>query len=226
MKGQDMPPLPKLLVFASGSAEGGGSGFENLVRAVHAGVLKARIVGVVSNHLNGGVREKADRLFVPFFHFPKPWTPEKYQEIAQASRADFFALSGWLKLVSGLDPETAFNSQTVFNIHPGPLPAFGGPGLYGHHVHEAVHAAYQRGELTHSAVSMHFVTDEYDKGPIFFSGPVEIRPEDTPETLGFRVNAAEHKWQPYITNLVVNGEIAWDGVNPASLVKPAEYQLN
>lgn len=153
----------KILVFASGSAEGGGSGFEKLVLASRGGSLDADIVGVVSNHANGGVRSRADKPDVPFLHFAKPWTGEAYQKFASESGADFFALSGWLKLVAGLDPITRFNSQTVFNIHPGPLPNFGGPGLYGHHVHEAVMAAFRRGEITHSAVSMHFVTGEYDR---------------------------------------------------------------
>jgi len=117
---------PKLLVFASGSAEGGGSGFENLVASSRKGVLLAEIIGVVSNYMDGGVRARADKLAIPFYHFPKPWDAEAYQRITRASRANFFALSGWLKLVVGLDPNTNFNSRTVSNIHPGPLPKFGG----------------------------------------------------------------------------------------------------
>ncbi len=208
---------PKILVFASGSAEGGGSGFEKLVLASRGGPLDADITGVVSNHTNGGVHSRADRLGINFIHFPKPWTDEAYQKIAQASGADFFALSGWIKLVSGLDPATRFNSKTVFNIHPGPLPDFGGSGLYGHHVHEAVIAAFKRGEIIHSEVSMHFVTEGYDRGPVFFRTFVKINDDDTPETLGARVNEKEHLHQAWITNLVVNGRITWDGVNPDSL---------
>ena len=100
---------PKILIFASGSAEGGGSGFENLVLSSKDGLLDADIVAVVSNHANGGVRARADNLGVPFLHFPKPWTGESYQRLAAESGADFFALSGWLKLVTGLDPVTRFN---------------------------------------------------------------------------------------------------------------------
>lgn len=200
---------PKLLIFASGSKDGGGSGFENLVKAMHSGILDADIIGVVSNHENGGVREKADHLNIPFIHFIAPYIAESYQEITKG--ADFVALSGWLKLVSGLDP------RTTFNIHPGPLPQFGGKGMHGHHVHEAVIEAYRRGELTHSAVSMHFVTENYDEGPVFLSIPIEIRQDDTPETLGLRVNLAEHKYQPIATNAVLHGWIKWDGSDPSSL---------
>ena len=196
---------PKLLVFASGTAEGGGSGFQELAENARAGVLRAEIVGVVSNHEYGGVRQKADALDIPFIYFPSPWTAEGYQKIVRESGAEWIALSGWIKMVAGLDP------RRTFNIHPGPLPEFGGPGLYGHKVHEAVLEAYRAGKIKNSAVSMHFVTDKYDKGPVFFEYPVPIEPDDTPDTLAARVNQAEHEWQSRITDLVVNGEISWDG---------------
>jgi len=214
-----METKPKLIIFASGTKTGGGSGFENLVLAERRGDLKATIVAVVSNHENGGVRERADRLKIPFIYFPGPFTAAAYQEIIKKTGAEYIALSGWLKLVLGLDP------RKTFNIHPGPLPRFGGPGMYGHHVHEAVLAAYRRGEIKSSAVTMHFVTEKYDEGPIFFRYSVPIEPSDTAETLGKRVNEFEHKFQPIITNLVVNGEISWDGVNPDSLKFPAGYQF-
>lgn len=208
---------PKLLVFASGTEEGGGSGFKKLVEASRTGVLDAEIIGVVSNHERGGVWEKASGLDIPFIHFRSPWNGEGYQRIAKETGANFFALSGWLKLISGLDPRTNFNSKTVFNIHPGPLPEFGGPGLYGHHVHKAVIEAFRRKEISHSAVSMHFVTEKYDRGPIFFQMKVKIRENDTPETLAERVNRCEHLYQAEVTNLVVNGFISWDGANHRSV---------
>lgn len=208
---------PKILVFASGTAEDGGTGFKKLVEASRNGILDAQIIGVVSNHERGGVWEKASELNIPFIHFVGKWTAAGYQHIAKEWKADFFALSGWLKLVSGLDPRTNFNSKTVFNIHPGPLPEFGGPGLYGHHVHEAVMRAFREDKVTHSAVSMHFVTGEYDRGPVFFQAPVKIEANDTPETLARRVNRCEHLHQAEITNLVVNGFIRWDGISHQSV---------
>lgn len=210
--------MKKILVFADGTPEGGGSGFENLVNATKSGVLNAEIVGVVSNHAGGGVYKRAKKLGIPFIHFPKNGGAEDYQRIAEESGADFFALSGRLKKVIGLDSNTIFNSRTVFNIHPGTLPEFGGKGMYGHHVHEAVIEAFRQGKITHSAVTMHFVTEEYDRGPIFCSEEVEIFENDTADTLGQRVNELEHKIQPVFTNLVVNGMIYWDGIDPASLV--------
>ncbi|MCL5093589.1 MAG: hypothetical protein M1355_00415 [Patescibacteria group bacterium] len=211
--------MEKLIVFASGSETGGGSGFQELAENARTGVLKAKIAAVVSNHENGGVRQKADKLGVKFIYFPEPYKPENYQKIVQDSGANWISLSGWLKLATGLDP------KRTINIHPGPLPEFGGPGMYGHHVHEAVIKAKKEGKLENSAVSMHFVTEEYDKGPVFFRYPVLIRDEDTADSIDERVNKIEHGWQSFITNLVVNGEISWDGKDPDSLKVPDWYSF-
>lgn len=208
--------LPQLLIFASGSKEGGGSGFANLVAAQQKGILKADIVGVVSNHEFGGVREHATRLGVPFYYFPLPREAEDYKALVEKTGADFVALSGWLKLYKQPD------SKKTFNIHPSILPWT--KGTYGHFAHEAALEAYKRGDITHSAVTMHFVDEEYDKGPIFFEVPVAILPDDTADTLAKRVNTAEHFYQPMVTDAVVNGRIHWDGVDPASLFVPDEFK--
>jgi len=210
---------PKLLVFASGTKTGGGSGFGNLVNHARSGVLSADIVGVVSNHEHGGVRERAEKLGVPFIHFGAPWDREGYARIARDTGAEFFALSGWIKLVTGLPPE-----RTI-NIHPGPLPQFGGQGMYGHHVHEAVMAAFWRGEITHTAVCMHFVTEEYDRGPTIFRLKIPILKDDTSVSLAVRVNAHEHDWQPIITDLVVNRKIIWHRGVTQFLTLPPGYTI-
>lgn len=203
--------MKNLLIFASGSATGGGSGFEQLVIRNVTGELKCRIVGVVSNHENGGVKEKAQKSGVPFYYFNGPFTAENYQHFVQNTKADFVALSGWIKPARGLDP------RTTFNIHPGPLPKFGGKGMYGHHVHEAVLAAFRSGKIQYSAVTMHFVTEEYDKGPICMEVKIPIYHADTVETLAARVNQAEHEWQWVCTNKIIKGEISWNGVDPFSV---------
>lgn len=203
---------PRILVFASGTATGGGSGFQELVELSRTDppVLDATIVGVVSNHMNGGVRRRADELGIHFWHFAGPYDALSYQEVWKHFGAEWAMLSGWLHPVHGL------RADKTVNIHPGPLPDFGGRGMYGHHVHEAVMAAYGRGEITQSAVTMHFVTehgeDPYDKGPIFFEFPVPIRPEDTPDTLASRVNEKERAWQAFMLNLVVHGRIILRGM--------------
>jgi folate-dependent phosphoribosylglycinamide formyltransferase PurN len=78
-------------------------------------------------------------------------------------------------------------------------------------------AAYQRGEVTHSGITMHFATERYDDpNAVFFRRIVPIQPDDTPVTLQARVNRLEHTWQAIITDLVVHGDISWDGT-PGSI---------
>jgi len=198
-----MKKTPRILVFASGTKTGGGSGFETLVKATQTKppVLDAQVCGVVTNHPEGGVWQKAQALGIPAEYWPGPYLAQGYQELVKKFQTDYVMLSGWLKLVAGLDP-----ARTI-NIHPGPLPRFGGENLYGRHVHEAVIAAYRRGEITHSAVAMHFVDEKYDRGPIFFERPVPIEPRDTTETLAEKVNRVEHEWQPRVLNYVVQGQV-------------------
>ena len=213
-------PNRSLLIFASGGKEGGGSGFEKLVEAARAGKLRADIAGVVSQYEHGGVFERAGRLGIRFGHFRPPLTAERYREIVEElGNPEFVALSGWTRLVKGLDP------RTTINIHPGPLPSFGGHRLHGDYVHEQVLDAFRDGRITHSAVSMHFVTEprderDYDTGPVFFRVPVHILPDDTVATLKARVNACEHLFQWEVTDQVLAGSISWDGKDPSSLRTP------
>jgi phosphoribosylglycinamide formyltransferase 1 len=192
-----------IIVFASGTKKGGGSGFQEMVEysRTNPPVLDALIVGVVSNYRFGGVSRKAESLGIPFEFWDSPNHPDAYRYFVEEYHADFVMLSGWLKKVSGLK-----TSRTV-NIHPGPLPQFGGEGMWGHHVHEAVMAAYHRKEIFQSAMTMHFVDEIYDHGPIICRKNVLIRPYDTAETLAQRVNEMERTWQSWVLNLVVHGHI-------------------
>ena len=190
-----------------------------VVENMKTGILDAEIVAVVSNYENGGVREIADEYKIKFIHFNGPYTAEEYQRIIKETGAEWISLSGWLKLVLGLDP------RKTINIHPGRLPQFGGTGLYGHFVHEATVDAYKKGEVKYSAVTMHFATEIYDDGPVFFEYLIWIREDDTAETLAKRVNKIEHGWQSYITNLVIHKKIRWDGKNRDALVVPEGYNF-
>ena len=196
-------PHSNILVFASGTKTGGGSGFETMVRAARTRppILDAWICAVITNHFEGGVWHKAKALGIHPEYWAGPYRAEGYQNFVKYFNADYVMLSGWLKLVAGLDP------VRTINIHPGPLPRFGGPNLYGRQVHEAVMAAYHRGEITHTAVTMHFVDAIYDHGPIICALPLPIEPSDTPETLAGKVNRAEHAWQPRVLNYVVHGQV-------------------
>lgn len=214
---------PKIIIFASGTATGGGSGFENLATNPD---LDADIVAVVSNHRDGGVRERAERLGIPFVYMPPPYDAEHYKKIVADSGAAWVALSGWLKHVQGLDPARTFNIHpALLSFDHGPFDGlrtsrFGGQGMYGNKLHEAVKEALDAGEITESGFSMHFVTDTMDGGPVFFEHRVPLQKGMTADKIAAAVNKAEHEWQPKITNMVVHGEIRWDGKDPASLIAP------
>lgn len=158
------------------------------------------------------------QLGIPFIYFSAPYDAEHYQKIVADSGAEWVALSGWLKHVSGLDP------AKTFNIHPALLSQFegrfGGKGMYGNHIHEAVKKALDAGEITESGFTMHFVTEEHDRGPAFFEQRVHLKQGMTADEIQTAVQAAEHEWQPKITNMVVHGQISWDGKDPRSLVAP------
>lgn len=210
---------PKIVVFASGTKEGGGSGFENVVKSPE---LDADILAVVSSNEHGGVRERAERLKVPFVYMPAPYDTASYRKVVRESGAEWVALSGWFKFVQGLD------AAKTFNIHPALLSQFdgrfGGKAMFGHTLHEQVLAAFRRGEIAESGCTMHFVTDEYDRGPAFFEYRIPLSKGMMPDDIAHAVNVEEHRWQPKITNMVVHGEISWDGKDPASLVFPKSYE--
>lgn len=212
-----MEAKPKLVIFASGTATAGGDGFANIVTQARSGFVWADIVCVISNHENGGVRRRAEQLEVPFLYFGKPWTAERYAAIRTHYPYDFCLLYGWRKRAVGLDP------KTTVNIHPAPLPQFGGKGMYGMAVHQAVWRIRETQGLRNSAVTMHFVTEEYDAGPIFFSAPISLAGAKNAEAVATRVRALEHSLCPSIVNMVVQRRISWDGEHPESLLVPEGF---
>ena len=215
----------RILVFASGTKNGGGSGLANLhEQARITPGLNYEVVGVASNFEHGGVRRHAEARQVTFRHFSSGvWSGEEYQRLVQEFQPDLVALSGWLKPVRGL------SAGRVINIHPGPLtrkemgkPLYGGKDMHG----DAIHAAVLKNKEKFTAVTMHFVPSfdgrGYDCGPVFFEKRIPILPDDTIDTLRKRVNAVEHEWQPYLTSLVAHNHIWYDedlagkvGSNPA-----------
>lgn len=209
----------RIMVFASGTSTGGGSGFRNLVEASRVGPLaNAEVVGVMSQHAyGGGVMAAALELGVPFFYWYPFFAAREYSDRMWFAQAEWAVLSGFTKRVSGLDP------MKTINVHPAPLPTFGGQGRWGLAAHRTVLAAFERGEITRTEVCVHFVTEQYDDGPVIFRCPIALRKGETPQQLQRRVKAVEHAWLPYVTDLVLRGKIRWDGSNPLSLRVPKWY---
>ena len=171
--------IPRLAVLLSGS----GSTLQNLIDRIADGRLSASIVGVASSRADAIGVERARRAGIPVvverktvFDTLRAWNP------------DFVVLAGWLHLLRIPDDFT----HKVVNVHPSLLPAFGGRGMYGRHVHEAVLASGARV----SGCTVHFADDTYDTGPILHQAVVPVLDADTPELLAERVQAAEREAYP------------------------------
>ena len=128
----------------------------------------------------------------------------KLLRVLQEREIDYIALAGYLQLLPG-SVVKAYHNRIV-NIHPAPLPKYGGKGMYGHHVHEAVVAAGD----TVSGPTVHLVDEIYDHGKILEHSPVEVLPDDTPETLAARVLIQEHKLYPRVLQKLIKGEYSLD----------------
>jgi phosphoribosylglycinamide formyltransferase-1 len=191
-------------------ASGGGTNLQALLDVFGAAGRpdpSARIALVVSDRPGIGALERAARAEVPSAVLP----PKDYAgadafvtallDVLRAHRIDIIALAGYLKLV----PERVVQAYRgrIVNIHPGPLPTFGGPGMYGHHVHEAV----LRSGIQVSGPTVHFVDERYDTGPIIAQWPVPVFSDDTPDTLAARVLKYEHRLYPAVVGALARGEV-------------------
>lgn len=170
-------------------ASGRGSNVAALHDAIVRGDLHADLGLVVSNNSRAHVLAYAEAHGIPCAHVSGSTHADEGAALLEAlgrARTDVLVLAGYMKK---LDPRVvaAYEDRAV-NIHPGPLPDFGGRGMYGPHVHAAVLAA---GE-TQTGPTVHRVTAEYDEGATLGFRPVAVEPGDTPESLAARVLAAEH----------------------------------
>ena len=152
----------------------------------------AEIVLVISNRPSAGGLERARERGVPAVVLGHPDDEVEWIALLERHQVQLIVLAGYLKLVPGAVIQRW--QGRILNVHPGPLPAFGGRGMYGLRVHEAVLASGQ----TESAATVHIVDEEYDRGPVLASAPVPVLPGDTPETLAARVLKAEHRLLPAV----------------------------
>lgn len=186
--------MTTIAVFASGR----GSNFMNLYQAIQEGQLSATIGLVVSNNPGAPVVQTARSWNIPVRVLsPTRYTdPQQYEADLLHTLAEFhiewIALAGYMKKI----PASVIRQfpNRIVNIHPALLPAFGGKGMYGMHVHEAV---FQSGAQV-TGVTIHFVNEEYDQGAIIFQEPVVIRECRSPEEIAEKVLAVEHRVYPRV----------------------------
>jgi formyltetrahydrofolate-dependent phosphoribosylglycinamide formyltransferase len=151
------------------------------------GDAPARIVLVVSNNPEALALERARAANVPTALLDRPSDGENLTAVLHEHEAELVVLAGYMKLVPTATVEAFW--ERMINLHPALLPAFGGKGMYGMHVHRAV---LESGAAL-SGASVHLVTHEYDRGPVVAQWPVPVVPGDTPESLAARIHVVEHR---------------------------------
>ena len=197
----------RLAVFASGD----GTNFQAILDAVESGTLPITVALCLSNTPKAGALARAERHGIPTavldprdFETEAPYV-EALMRVLDEHRVNFIALAGYMRKIPAA--VVAAFRRRMLNIHPALLPAFGGKGLYGRRVHEAVLADGAR----RSGATVHLVDEEYDTGPIVLQEPVPVLPDDTPETLAGRVLQIEHRLYPQALRLFAEGRIVVQG---------------
>jgi phosphoribosylglycinamide formyltransferase 1 len=175
----------KLAVCVSGR----GSNLVALLEAL-SGSEEARVVLVLSNRPDAPALDRAREWGVPAEALRSYRDGSEWLERLRRHQVELVVLAGYLKLVPA-EVIQAYRGR-ILNIHPALLPAFGGPGMYGPHVHQAVLAS----GASQSGATVHLVDEEYDRGAILAQGRVPVLPGDTPESLAARVLTVEHRLLP------------------------------
>lgn len=187
---------------------GGGTTLQNLLDRIAAGTLPATVCGVVSSRADAFGVVRAERAGVPVKVIPRAkhagaGFAGQVWDAARAFDPQLVCLAGWLHLL----PIPDDFRHRVLNIHPALLPAFGGKGMYGRHVHEAVIAYGAKV----SGCTVHFADDTYDTGPILTQRCVPVAEDDTPDALAARVFEAECEAYPKAIQLIAEGRVRVEG---------------
>jgi phosphoribosylglycinamide formyltransferase-1 len=183
-----------IAVFASGT----GTNADNLIRYFKE-TQTANISLIVCNNPNAGVLKVSDRNHIPYMLIEKEkfFRGDGYVAELKNAQIDFIVLAGFLWKL----PSTLINAyrNKIVNIHPALLPKFGGKGMYGNFVHEAVLSAKEK----ESGITIHFVDEFYDNGKTIFQTTCPVYENDTTETLSKRIHELEYKYFPKVIEEVI-----------------------
>ena len=178
-------------------ASGSGSNAENIIRHFQNS-KEIEFPLIISNKANAYVHERAKNLGVVSYTFEKnDFENGKVLDLLKEYQIDFIVLAGFLLKIS--DNLLKAYPDKIINIHPALLPKFGGKGMYGSYVHEAVVAAKEK----ESGITIHYVNENYDEGKIIFQAKCEVFPEDTADDVAEKVHALEYKFFPTVIESIL-----------------------
>ena len=181
--------MKKIAIFASGS----GTNAENIIRYFSRSET-VKVAVVLSNNPNAGVHARVNALGVPSFTFRREEFAlgETVLNKLAAYEVELIVLAGFMNKIT--EPLLVAYPNWIVNIHPALLPKFGGKGMYGMHVHEAVVAAGER----ETGITIHYINEQYDEGAILFQAKCPLLPTDTPEEVAAKVHALEYQYYPQV----------------------------
>ncbi|MCB0761048.1 MAG: phosphoribosylglycinamide formyltransferase [Flavobacteriales bacterium] len=182
-------------------ASGGGSNAEKILAHFQQHDC-ARVDLIACNRKEAGVYNHAETYGIDTFRLTRAnfYESDEFIQLLKSRHIDFVVLAGFLWFI----PQQmvhAFENRMV-NIHPGLLPKYGGKGMYGHHVHEAVKAAGER----ESGMTIHWVNEAYDEGNIIFQDRVALDPDDSPDDIARKVLMLEHRNYARVVEEVLCGD--------------------
>lgn len=186
--------MKRIVIFASGS----GTNAENIIKYFHKSTV-ATVVQVLSNKKDAKVLERCSRLNVKSLHFKRNdfFDTDIILKLLK-EQADLIILAGFLWRV----PQKIINAfpNKIINIHPALLPKYGGKGMYGMNVHEAVIANREK----ETGITIHYVNENYDEGAIIFQKSVKLNQNDTPVDVAKKIHKLEMKYFPIIIEELVS----------------------
>ncbi len=184
----------RIAIFASGS----GSNAEKIA-TYFSDRSDIEISLILTNNREAGVIARAASLHIPVVVFDRTafYKSGRILTILKNQKIDLIVLAGFMMLVPA-DLVNAF-PERIINIHPALLPKFGGKGMYGHFVHEAV----VENKESESGITIHYVNEQYDEGNIIFQAKCTVTPQDTPEDVAGKVQTLEHIHYPAVVEKVL-----------------------
>ncbi|MFD1161530.1 phosphoribosylglycinamide formyltransferase [Hwangdonia seohaensis] len=188
--------MKRIVIFASGS----GTNAENLIKFFQNS-HNASVIQVLTNNPHAKVLERCKKLKVSALSFNKIalTKTEDVLNILKASKPDLIVLAGFLWKF----PDNILNAfpNKVINVHPALLPKYGGKGMYGIHVHNAVVANKEK----ETGITIHYVNEHYDEGAIIFQARCDVDPNDSAEDVAAKIHELEMEHFPKVVEKLLNG---------------------